>query len=99
MAAEGTGMGPGRDEASHPRLTLFDLDNTLLGGDSDYGWAQFLIEAGVLDAADYERRNAQFFADYKAGVLDIRAFLEFQLRPLAAHEPRELLAWRERFLA
>jgi HAD superfamily hydrolase (TIGR01490 family) len=80
-------------------LTLFDLDNTLLGGDSDYSWAQFLIEAGVLDAADYERRNAQFFADYKAGVLDIRSFLEFQLRPLAAHEPRELLAWRERFLA
>jgi HAD superfamily hydrolase (TIGR01490 family) len=79
-------------------LTLFDLDNTLLGGDSDYGWAQFLIEAGVLDAGDYERRNAQFFADYKAGVLDIRAFLEFQLRPLAAHEPQELLAWRERFL-
>jgi HAD superfamily hydrolase (TIGR01490 family) len=92
-------MGADAVANAAPRLTLFDLDNTLLGGDSDYGWAQFLIEAGVLDAADYERRNAQFFADYKAGVLDIRAFLEFQLRPLAAHEPGELLAWRERFLA
>src|SRR5215510_6299718 len=81
-----------------PRLTLFDLDNTLLAGDSDYGWGQFLIEAGVLDGSDYERRNAEFFADYKAGRLDIRAYLEFQLQPLAAHEPRELLAWRERFL-
>jgi phosphoserine phosphatase len=68
------------------RLTLFDLDNTLLGGDSDYGWAQFLIEVGALDAATYEERNAAFFADYKAGRLDIHAFLDFQLRPLAEHD-------------
>jgi HAD superfamily hydrolase (TIGR01490 family) len=81
------------------RLTLFDLDNTLLAGDSDYGWAQFLIEVGVLDAAAYEQRNAAFFADYRAGRLDIRAFLDFQLRPLAQHEPAQLFAWRERFLA
>jgi HAD superfamily hydrolase (TIGR01490 family) len=81
------------------RLTLFDLDNTLIAGDSDYGWAQFLIEAGVLDAESYERRNAGFFADYKAGTLDIHAFLDFQLRPLATHEPSQLLAWRERFVA
>ncbi len=80
------------------RLTLFDLDNTLLGGDSDYGWAQFLIEVGALDAATYEERNAAFFADYKAGRLDIHAFLDFQLRPLAEHEPARLFAWRERFL-
>jgi HAD superfamily hydrolase (TIGR01490 family) len=81
------------------RLTLFDLDNTLLGGDSDYGWAQFLIEQGVVDGEDYERRNAEFFADYKAGRLDIHAFLEFQMLPLAANEPAALLAWRERFIA
>lgn len=85
--------------AAVERLTLFDLDNTLLGGDSDYGWAQFLIEQGVVDAEDYERRNAEFFADYKAGRLDIHAFLEFQLRPLADNEPVALLAWRERFIA
>ena len=85
----------------HPpqRLTLFDLDNTLIAGDSDYGWAQFLIEGGVLDAERYERRNAGFLADYKAGTLDIHAFLEFQLRPLTQHEPSQLLAWRERFVA
>jgi len=81
------------------RLTLFDLDNTLLGGDSDYGWAQFLIEQGAVDAEDYERRNAEFFADYKAGRLDIHAFLEFQLRPLADNDPATLFAWRERFVA
>ena len=81
------------------RLTLFDLDNTLIAGDSDYGWAQFLIEVGALDAGGYERRNAGFFADYKAGTLDIHAFLEFQLRPLAEHDLSQLLAWRERFVA
>ncbi|MEP6943601.1 MAG: HAD family hydrolase [Betaproteobacteria bacterium] len=80
------------------RLSMFDLDNTLLAGDSDYGWAQFLIEVGVLDAATYEARNAAFFADYQAGRLDIHAFLDFQLRPLAEHDVSELNAWRERFL-
>jgi len=80
------------------RLTLFDLDNTLLAGDSDHGWAQFLIEVGVIDAATYERRNAEFFADYKAGRLDIHAFLDFQLRPLAEHDPAQLFVWRDRFL-
>jgi HAD superfamily hydrolase (TIGR01490 family) len=88
-----------RQRLKPQRLSLFDLDNTLIGGDSDYGWAQFLIEAGVLDAELYERRNAGFFADYKAGVLDIHAFLDFQLRPLAEHEPSQLLAWRESFVA
>jgi len=81
------------------RLSLFDLDNTLLGGDSDYGWAQFLIEQGAVDADDYERRNAAFFADYKAGRLDIHGFLEFQLKPLAENEAERLFAWRERFIA
>jgi len=89
-----TGAGRARQ-----RLTLFDLDNTLLAGDSDYGWAQFLIEAGVLDADAYECRNAEFFGDYQAGRLDIHAFLDFQLRPLAEHDLSQLLAWRERFLA
>jgi HAD superfamily hydrolase (TIGR01490 family) len=92
-------MGQFRIDPGATRLTLFDLDNTLLAGDSDYEWAQFLIAAGVLDAADYERRNAEFFADYRAGRLDIRAFLDFQLRPLAEHDPQRLLEWRDRFLA
>lgn len=81
------------------RLSLFDLDNTLLAGDSDYGWARFLIDIGVLDAEAYERRNAAFLADYQAGTLDIGAFLAFQLRPLAEHELADLLAWRQRFVA
>jgi HAD superfamily hydrolase (TIGR01490 family) len=92
-------MEAGRRRHPSQRLTLFDLDNTLISGDSDYGWAQFLIEAGAVDSEAYERRNAGFFADYQAGRLDIHAFLEFQLRALSEHDPSRLLAWRERFVA
>jgi HAD superfamily hydrolase (TIGR01490 family) len=80
------------------RLTLFDLDNTLLAGDSDHGWGQFLVELGAVDGETFALRNAEFFADYKAGRLDIRAFLDFQLAPLAAHDPAQLYEWRDRFL-
>jgi HAD superfamily hydrolase (TIGR01490 family) len=79
-------------------LALFDLDNTLLSGDSDYEWAQFLIEREVLDRAEYEAKNDRFFRQYKAGRLDIHEFLDFQLRPLALH-PREVLdAWHAEFM-
>lgn len=79
-------------------LAIFDLDNTLLGGDSDYLWGQFLIEKGILDRASYEARNLAFYEDYKAGRLDIHAFLAFQLRPLAEHDVATLHAWRSEFL-
>lgn len=79
-------------------LSLFDLDNTLLDGDSDYAWAQYLIEAGVLDAATYEAQNERFYLDYQAGRLDIRAFLDFQLAPLARFPMAQLHAWRDDFL-
>ena len=57
------------------KLALFDLDNTLLSGDSDFEWAQFLISRGVLDRELHEARNQAFYDDYKAGTLDIHAFL------------------------
>jgi HAD superfamily hydrolase (TIGR01490 family) len=79
-------------------LAIFDLDNTLLGGDSDYLWGQFLIEQGLVDGEHYERENQRFYDEYRAGTLDIHAFLMFMLRPLAEHPLPELLAWRERFL-
>jgi HAD superfamily hydrolase (TIGR01490 family) len=79
-------------------LALFDLDNTLLAGDSDFEWAQFLIERGVLDRELYEARNQHFYDQYKAGTLDIREFLDFQLKPLARH-PRTLLdQWHAQFM-
>lgn len=66
-------------------LALFDLDNTLLAGDSDYNWSLFLIEEGLLDAKTHHDRNEQFYLDYKNGCLDIYAFLKFQLQPLSQH--------------
>lgn len=80
------------------RLVLFDLDNTLLAGDSDYEWGQFLIERGVLDRAHYEARNRAFYEDYKAGRLDIYAFLNFSLRPLATHTRAQLDAWHAEYM-
>ncbi len=79
-------------------LILFDLDNTLLSGDSDHSWAQFLIETGVLDGASYAARNDAFYAQYKAGTLNIYEFLEFQLAPLAQHPRNRLDEWHARFM-
>ncbi|MDK9704076.1 MAG: HAD-IB family hydrolase [Sulfuritalea sp.] len=80
-------------------LALFDLDNTLLSGDSDFEWAQFLIGKGVLDREVHEARNIEFFEQYKAGTLDIHAFLDFQLAPLSRHPRDELDTWHREFLA
>lgn len=79
-------------------LVLFDLDNTLLAGDSDFEWAQFLISKGVLDREVYEARNQTFYDQYKAGTLDIFEFLDFQLKPLARHSRAQLDAWHREFL-
>jgi len=81
------------------KLALFDLDNTLLSGDSDFEWAQFLISQGVLDREVHEARNIEFFEQYKAGTLDIHAFLDFQLAPLSRHSRAELDAWHREFVA
>ncbi|HSO08347.1 MAG TPA: HAD family hydrolase [Pelomicrobium sp.] len=81
------------------RLALFDLDNTLLAGDSDFEWAQFLIEQGVLDREVYEARNQAFYDQYKAGTLDIHEFLAFQLKPLSRHPRRQLDDWHAQFMA
>ena len=80
------------------RLVLFDLDNTLLAGDSDFEWAQFLIEQDVLDREVYEARNQQFYDQYRAGTLDIRDFLDFQLKPLSRHPRAQLDAWHGEFM-
>lgn len=81
------------------RLVLFDLDNTLLAGDSDFEWAQFLIEEGVLDREVYEARNQAFYDQYKAGTLDIHEFLDFQLKPLSRHPRAVLDRWHAEFMA
>jgi HAD superfamily hydrolase (TIGR01490 family) len=80
------------------KLALFDLDNTLLDGDSDHAWAQFLIEEGVLHPDEYHARNEWFYERYKEGTLDIHEFLDFQLAPIA-NRPRDLLdRWHNEFM-
>ena len=79
-------------------LALFDLDNTLLSGDSDFEWAQFLISKGVVDREVQEAKNIEFYEHYKAGTLDIDAFLAFQLAPLTRHPREELDAWHREYM-
>ncbi len=81
------------------KLALFDLDNTLLNGDSDFEWSQFLIRIGVLDAELFAAQNLKFYEQYKAGTLDIHAFLDFQLKPLSRHPRRTLDTWHQQFMA
>lgn len=81
------------------RLTLFDLDHTLLAGDSDYGWGRFAVRHGLVDAREYERKNAWFYAAYQAGNLDQAAYLAFCLEPLARYSMGELDAWHRKFMA
>jgi HAD superfamily hydrolase (TIGR01490 family) len=79
-------------------LALFDLDNTLLSGDSDFEWAQFLISKGVVDRELQEAKNTKFYEQYKAGTLDIYEFLIFQLAPLSRHSRAELDAWHSEYM-
>lgn len=80
------------------RLALFDLDNTLLAGDSDYEWGQFLVDRGVLERAAYEAQNRTYYEQYVQGSLDIHEYLGFALRPLAEHSPPELERWHAEFM-
>jgi len=79
-------------------LALFDLDNTLLDGDSDYLWGCFLVEHGIVDGEFYASENRHFYNQYLQGSLDIYEFLRFQLEPLAAHSCAQLEQWREKYL-
>ena len=67
-------------------LAIFDLDNTLIAGDSDHLWGDFLVEKGLVDGAAYKATNDQFYQDYLNGRLDILAYLRFSLAVLARHD-------------
>ncbi|NOX08677.1 MAG: HAD family hydrolase [Gammaproteobacteria bacterium] len=79
-------------------LALFDLDNTLLAGDSDYLWGQFLVEQNIVDPIEFAKENKRFYIEYERGELDIKEFLAFQLKPLGTHNKEQLHRWREQFL-
>lgn len=80
-------------------LALFDLDNTLLAGDSDYLWGCFLAQKGLVDKHVYEEANLRFYEDYKQGTLNIHEFLSFALTPLAENDANVLRALHEEFMA
>jgi HAD superfamily hydrolase (TIGR01490 family) len=79
-------------------LALFDLDNTLLAGDSDYLWGCFLVDQGLVDKQLYEEANERFYHEYKQGKLDIHEFLNFALQPLADNDPKVLQSLHQEFM-
>jgi HAD superfamily hydrolase (TIGR01490 family) len=79
-------------------LAIFDLDNTLLRGDSDHAWGTFLVERGLVDGEHYRHHNELYYAQYRAGTLDIMEFLAFALAPLARVERATLDAWHREFM-
>ena len=80
------------------RLAIFDLDHTLLAGDSDHLWGEFMIEHGLVERASHKRQNDRFYEDYKAGTLDMAAYTRFALEPLIRLGAEQLLPLRERFV-
>lgn len=79
-------------------LAIFDLDNTLLHGDSDHAWGEFLVAEGFVDAIEFKNKNDEFFAHYRAGTLDIESYLQFALSAIAGKSEAELDSWRQRFM-
>lgn len=79
-------------------LALFDLDNTLIAGDSDHAWGEFLVQQGLVDAQSYKQANDKFYDDYLKGQLDMAAYTEFTLKPLSEIPTPELMRQREIFI-
>lgn len=79
-------------------LAIFDLDNTLIAGDSDHSWGEFLIEQNIVDKEQFKQANDQFYEDYKAGNLDIFAYASFILEPLKTISQEELSDLQKKFL-
>ena len=79
-------------------LALFDLDNTLIAGDSDHLWGDYLVTRGVIDAEGYKATNDRFYEDYLAGQLDIAAYLRFALSVLGDHPLSTLQQWQADFM-
>ena len=79
-------------------LAIFDLDNTLLAGDSDHAWGEFLVRRGLVDGGHYQAQNDRFYADYCRGQLDIIAYSEFVFAVLARETPETLAAWHRAFM-
>ena len=80
-------------------LALFDLDDTLLPLDSDHAWGEFMVREGWVDAAQFKRANDVFYADYRAGRLDIHAYIAFTTQPIRTRDATALTDAQRRFMA
>jgi len=80
------------------KLAIFDLDNTLIGGDSDHSWGEFLVNKQLVDVVEYKRHNDQFYEDYKNGNLDMLAYQEFALSTLGQFSTYQLEALHNEFM-
>ncbi len=80
-------------------LAIFDLDNTLIAGDSDHGWGEFLVRHSIVDADYYQQKNDRFYRDYQRGCLDMTAYLKFALEPLTQLDAETLERLRLQFMA
>jgi HAD superfamily hydrolase (TIGR01490 family) len=109
MSAAGPPQGakaPSGGSAAHevpsagarPRLALFDLDHTLLPIDSDYAWGVFTQDIGWCDRAAFRVKNDEFYEHYKAGTLDVHAYVRFATQALRLRGPREAAAGHARFM-
>jgi HAD superfamily hydrolase (TIGR01490 family) len=83
---------------SRMKLAIFDLDNTLLGGDSDHAWGEYLIQAGLVDATEHKARNDQFYYQYQHGGLDIHEYVAFTIKPIMRFDEAELLRMHREFM-
>jgi len=79
-------------------LAIFDLDNTLIAGDSDYLWGEFLVQNGYVDGEDFAKQNDRFYQDYQSGSLDIMAYQRFALKPLSEQSMDTLADWHKQFM-
>jgi len=80
------------------KLALFDLDNTLIAGDSDYLWGEFLCEHDYVDPNAYHAGHDKYYQEYLEGILDINEFLQFQLGPMAGKSPQQLQDWQDNYI-
>jgi HAD superfamily hydrolase (TIGR01490 family) len=79
-------------------LAIFDLDHTLLSGDSDHAWGQFLVDSKIVEPEHHQKQNDYFYEQYKAGSLDIEEYLSFALKPLTENSLEDMLNLREQFI-
>jgi len=75
-------------------LAIFDLDHTLITGDSDYLWGEYMVENNIVDEQEFRSRNEIYYQDYQRGTLNNEQYLEFALKPLTQYSIEELYAWR-----